>query len=113
MSDTEKSFVALALDGEVLMDEIDNYVDKWHEGDSHLLLHEFLGMTCDEYSLWLDSPDALGLILAGRKLGRTLEDIANDNMELTRMAARSNASVRIKTIQRWLENRHKASRATS
>ena len=113
MFDIERSFVALALNGEVLMDEIDDYVGKWHEGDSPLPLHEFLGMTRDEYSLWLDSPDALGLILAGRKLGRTPEDIANDNMELTRVAARSDAPVKIKTIQKWLENRHKAGRATS
>lgn len=29
-------------------------MDKWHDGESKLSLHEFLGMTEEEYSVWVE-----------------------------------------------------------
>jgi hypothetical protein len=34
-------------------DFIDELIDEWHAGDSPLPLHEYLGMTWEEYKLWL------------------------------------------------------------
>lgn len=41
-------------------------VDEWHEGDSPLPLHEFLGFTWDEYVRWAVHPEQLQAILAER-----------------------------------------------
>jgi hypothetical protein len=38
--------------------EIDNKVELWHTGLSKMELHEFLGMTLEEYGLWLRNPEA-------------------------------------------------------
>ena len=33
---------------------IDDLIDEWHEGDSELPLHEFLGWTEEEYKAWVE-----------------------------------------------------------
>lgn len=32
---------------------IDDLIDQWHNGDSELSLHEYLGMTVEEYEEWM------------------------------------------------------------
>jgi hypothetical protein len=68
MSDNDRRFVERALAGEVMIDEIDNFVDDWHDNPRNRPLYEHLGFTKAEYALWLRSPDALPLILSSRKL---------------------------------------------
>lgn len=34
--------------------DIDDYIEKWHTSDTGLSLHEFLGMTWDEYKVWIE-----------------------------------------------------------
>ena len=36
-------------------EEIDDLVDQWHAGDGKVPLHEFLGMTWEQYGEWLES----------------------------------------------------------
>jgi hypothetical protein len=55
MSD-HRSFMELALNGEVVADEVEEFVAAWHEGSSTVELHAFLGMTWDEYRLWASDP---------------------------------------------------------
>jgi beta-lactam-binding protein with PASTA domain len=38
----------------VTEENIDFYISKWHNGDSKLELHEFLGLTVDQYSTFLE-----------------------------------------------------------
>lgn len=38
---------------------IDDTIDNWHNGISKLELHEYLGMTWDEYSEWLIHRDSV------------------------------------------------------
>ena len=105
MSSRHDSFVSLALAGEAMTDEIDDYVDMWHDDPAGMTLHEYLGMNVDEYALWLDSPDMLPLILTSRKLNKPLDTIANDNLQSMRLAARSDDTLKIKRLQAWLHNR--------
>ena len=58
MSDLRKSFVDLSLEGHVLPNEIDDFIDAWHKDPRGQPLHEYLGMTEAEYSLWIRDPDA-------------------------------------------------------
>ena len=41
----ERYFIDLCSNGEVLMDEIDDFIDEWHESAREIELHEFLGMS--------------------------------------------------------------------
>jgi len=34
-------------------EEIDRLIAEWHDGDSPLPLHEYLGMTWDAYAAWV------------------------------------------------------------
>ncbi|MFN7638245.1 MAG: hypothetical protein ACK5SD_14990, partial [Pseudanabaena sp.] len=63
------SFIEKCINGDASLDEIDNYIDEWHDSDSdiNLELHEFLGMSWEEYSLWAVKPSLLAEILNHRK----------------------------------------------
>jgi len=63
------SFIEKCINGDASLDEIDNYIDEWHDSDSdiNLELHEFLGMSWEEYSLWAVKPRLLAERLNHRK----------------------------------------------
>jgi len=65
--DHSTNFIALCLQGKTLPTEIDDYIDSWHENDSSKPLHDFLGMTWKEYSLWVSNPDFLSHIITAHK----------------------------------------------
>ena len=48
-SNRESDFVERCANGTAEPEEIDDYVDLWHESDSQLSLPEYLGMTEEEY----------------------------------------------------------------
>jgi hypothetical protein len=64
-----QTFIERYLTGEARPEEIDDYVDTWHNSPDGLELHEFLGMSKEEYALWLRNPDALPDIARARKEG--------------------------------------------
>lgn len=68
MSSATNRFIPLALMGKVMIDDIDDFVDAWHASPAGMPLHEFLGMSPEEYSVWLHSPESLSSIIAGRRL---------------------------------------------
>lgn len=67
MSKSEATFVEKCLSGEACADQIDDYIDRWHEGTGSGELHKFLGFTEAEYALWVERPEALSQILDARK----------------------------------------------
>jgi hypothetical protein len=78
MPDTETTFMQKCLAGEAVPDDIDDFVDRWHDGGgSGESLAEFLGFTDDEYKRWAEEPMALPSILEERKAADQFwEDIA-------------------------------------
>jgi hypothetical protein len=62
------SFVIDCLKGKVDLSGIDGYIDKWHAGESIKPLYEYLGMTSEEYDLWVEDQTALqNIVNAHRK----------------------------------------------
>ncbi len=63
------NFIQLCLSGEVLEEDIDEFIDNWHEGKAgqYQSLHEFLGMSWEEYSIWVIKPSSLPLILSAHR----------------------------------------------
>lgn len=70
------TFVELCLKGDAREEEIEQFVEAWHEGrqGADLALHEYLGMRWEEYQLWSTTPSVLPFILAAHKFGTSLED---------------------------------------
>ena len=94
------NFIQNCLTGDALLDEIDDYIDKWHDGDSELPLHTYLGMSWDEYTLWIESPENLAYIVAAHKRSITYNEVLS---QAAAMAARSNAISRMPEIKDWLD----------
>ena len=47
------NFIQDCITNKCKVDQIDEYVHNWHEGDSELSLVEYLGMTEEEYSYYI------------------------------------------------------------
>ena len=73
MSHDAGNFIAKCLTGAARIDEIDDYADLWHESDSSESLAQFLGLTDEEYALWVEKPDALPEILRVRTSGLAVD----------------------------------------
>lgn len=95
------NFVDLCLGGDVLGDEIDDFVESWHENDSTQELHEYLGMSWEEYSVWATKPSILPFILAARKNGTTFDLEANQ--ERLALAARAESAQEAAKLEAWLK----------
>ena len=96
------NFVNLCLNGDVLEDEIDDFIDGWHDDEETTLeLHEYLGMTWEVYSVWSTKPSVLPFILAARK-NRTTFD-AEINQERLALAARAETSAEALRMEAWLK----------
>lgn len=59
-NDVEKTFVEMLKSGECATNDIDTYIDKWHnEYNGKKKLYEYLGMTKQQYDRWMVEPGAL------------------------------------------------------
>jgi hypothetical protein len=96
----------LLMDGEVLSQDIDDFVDAWHGGaedgaSSSMELSEFLGMTENEYRLWVEQSESLKYIAAARKA-----NLPVDQLLMTRdqfgVAARSSDQSEARKLLDWL-----------
>jgi len=63
-------FFDLFSRGEAGADEIDDHIDRWHEGADEYAravdLHDYLGLTKAEYDRWVQAPSSLPDILVAR-----------------------------------------------
>jgi hypothetical protein len=60
------NFVERCVTGKAHPDEIDDYIELWHDSDSDSPLHEYLGLTWDEYRAWAANKTILVEIVASR-----------------------------------------------
>lgn len=70
------NYMEMLIEGLVTESEIDDYVDRWHEDERiKCNLHEYLGMSLDEYSIWVTKPSSLLDIVSARRKAINLEGI--------------------------------------
>src|SRR5438105_3861125 len=84
----QKSFIDLAVEGKVAADDLDDFVEAWHKEPQDQPLHQFLGMSEPEYSLWLRDPDMLSFVLRARQEGRPLTAVIDRTYQELRSAGR-------------------------
>jgi hypothetical protein len=61
------NFIEKCLSYVAAPEDIDNFIDQWHDNPGNQTLHDFLGMTRDEYAQWITNSAALQTILSSRK----------------------------------------------
>ncbi|MBX3446418.1 MAG: hypothetical protein KF765_06665 [Parvibaculaceae bacterium] len=101
---SEKSFVAQCLIGERLLDEVDDFIDQWHEGVMEGDLRECLGLNAEEYAAWLHEPDTLALVVAARHAKVSLEDFLREKQAgQLALAARASSREEAHKVYEWLQ----------
>jgi hypothetical protein len=108
MSEIRQTYMQLALQGYREPDEIDDFVSEWHRAGTGLSLHEYLGLTHDEYTLWVADPDLIDTIVGARISGRPLFDAVNDNLREDRLAARADQTRKLKILRGWIDAQRQA-----
>jgi hypothetical protein len=97
------NFIEQCLEGLALPDDIDDFVDSWHEQEGDESLHHFLGMTRKEYSLWVTDPDVLPYIINAHRSGEDVS-VLLDEVETLPLAARSDGPDKALKLMRWLKS---------
>lgn len=102
-------YMDLLLRGEVLMQDIDDFIDAWHEAHdgsaaSSVSLAEYLGMTEDEYQLWVEHPGALRFIAAAHRARQPVGVLLASRDQLA-LAARASDRAEAERLVRWLVKR--------
>lgn len=84
MSDhTSSTFIALCLSGKSLTQDIDDFVDRWHDSANGGSLRECLGMSEPEYAAWINDPDVLPYIIAAHQQQRPFADVISDRVQIS------------------------------
>lgn len=96
------NFIYNCLKGTALLEDIDDYVDQWHRGDSPDPIHRHLGMTRSEYDLWLVDPDVLPFIVDAHRQRRDVTDLIEEFHALP-LAARAASPERARDLAKWLK----------
>lgn len=99
---SEPTYLDRVLGGTALLSDIDDYVERWHQGDDPEPLHEFLGLTWDEYRLWTEQPESRRLIVAARQLGEQVGDLVS-RVDPHALAARGLSERDARAVRTWLE----------
>lgn len=101
-SNSNIDFVSMCANGELLLEDIDDFIDEWHESDSAEEIYDYLGMSQQEYRLWVHDPDMLPFIVTARSQRRSIDDVLADIHDLP-LAARADSPSKAKFLMEWLE----------
>lgn len=93
------NFITACINGDALLTEIHDYIDAWHDSDSELALHDFLGMSEKEYALFVEDEAYLGLVVTAHKRGVKIEDIMHNHLK---MVARSDDRAKSERLERLI-----------
>ena len=102
MMSEQSSFLDRVLKGRAKIAEIDDFVERWHEGESAADLSDYPGMRPEEYSLWLENPEMLEVICSARRRQQPLAEAVNEATAALRLAARSGDRAKLTSLQSWL-----------
>ncbi|OQW90641.1 MAG: hypothetical protein BWK79_19285 [Beggiatoa sp. IS2] len=98
----KNNFIDLCLSGDVLLEEIDEWIDEWHDSPQKQELHDFLGMNWAEYSSWVSMPEILPFIVTAHKENKNFIDLLEEIQSLP-IAARADAKLEVNKLVEWLK----------
>jgi len=94
------NFISDCLNGDAFLTDVDDYIDSWHESDTNLPIHEFLGMTKSEYTLFVRDESNLGYIVSAHRNGDKIENF----IKKISLAARSDDHAKSEQLEKWLRD---------
>lgn len=60
-------FITLCAHGICELDEIDDFIEAWHQSNHPFPLHTFLGFSSEDYNIWLLRPDYIEAVILDKK----------------------------------------------
>jgi len=107
MSSAHTTFVDACLSGAAFLDDIDDWVDQWHDDPSvDLPLDDYLGFTSNEGALWAEKPQSLRFIIAARRNSVPVSEVLASRDDFA-VAARANSSRDAAAVLDWLRLTHR------
>jgi hypothetical protein len=101
---SDASFVEQCLQGEATLDDIEDFVEAWHQSDDERELHEYLGLTWEEYALSVERPQALRFVLFSKRFGVPLDRaLAEYPVEREPVVARARSEAEAREVLEWLK----------
>lgn len=97
-------FMEACLEGDALLEDIDDYIDEWHDSDSDEDLHDFLGMTFEEYSAWVENDSILKTIFYAREVGKSINELIKEN-DVQKLVARASTPEEAAHVKEWLKKK--------
>lgn len=97
-------FMEACLEGDALLEEIDDYIDEWHESDSKEELHDYLGMTFEEYGIWVENGSMLKTIFYARDIGKSITEYIKEN-DVQKLVARASTPEEATQVREWLKRK--------
>ena len=100
------TFFALYDSGRVTAEQIDDFVEAWHESgdDEQRSLAEFLGVTEEEYGVLIITDRALPAILAARRASRPLREFIAPFFESLQSAENPDDKPVLHAMSYWLQH---------
>jgi hypothetical protein len=97
------NFIHDCIVGDAGLEDIDDYVDAWHDGDSSLSLPQYLGMTEPEYKVWVARPESLAFIVLAHRSDTPISSVIRYHYEQPlSMAARADSRAQAIALKEWL-----------
>jgi hypothetical protein len=73
-----RTFLDKCIAGEATGEQIDEFVEQWHNDPSAVMpLHEYLGLTSDEYDDWAIHPEAVEGIIHAHQISTEISGVVN------------------------------------
>jgi len=98
------NFIDDCISGNALLDDVDDYVEKWHRSESSLPIYDFLGMSRGEYALWLADASVLPFIVIARRENLSVQNVLTSLNELP-VAARASNPATVRKLLGWLKKK--------
>ncbi|MFS0864918.1 hypothetical protein [Fredinandcohnia sp. 179-A 10B2 NHS] len=95
-------FMDACMQGEALLEDIEEYVEEWHEGDSEEEIYEYLGMTFEEYAIWVENDSMLKTIFYARRIGKSISELIQENNG-EKLVARAASPEEAAAVKEWLK----------
>jgi hypothetical protein len=96
-----ESYLGQVLEGRALWTDIDDWIDRWHEEGGAEQLHDYLGLSWDEYRLWAEQPSSLRFIIAAHERDEPVEQLLEHHEHA--LAARGLSEEDARTVRQWLQ----------
>jgi hypothetical protein len=104
-----RPFFDLYCRSEVTAEQIDDFVGRWHNApdSERRSLSDYLGMTEEEYGVWVMDTETLPLIRTARMTGRPLKDAIEDYVAALMRAVRPVDQSAVLALVNWLDRQRR------